>query len=99
MALAPGEGRKVIRMGIGHSNNTGRERIDVREAILEVLKDFGEMSTGGVYDELIMQGYAVGYEAMYGVLKKMAKRGLITKAAQKAKHGGKGVVLWKIADT
>lgn len=99
VALAPAEGRKVIRMGIGQYNKGAQEKSEVREAIVEVLTEFGQMSTTDLYEELIMQSHAVGYEALYGVLKKMAKRGLVSKTTRQAKHGGKGVALWQIVDT
>lgn len=99
VALAPAEGRKVIRMGIGQYNKGAQEKSEVREAIVEVLTEFGQMTTTCLFEELVMQGYVVGYEALYGVLKKMAKRGLILKTTQRAKHGGKGVALWQIVDT
>ncbi len=75
--LAATEGRQVIRVGLGHYNKGQQEKSEVREAIVEILTDFGAMTTVQLHEELVMQGHAVGYEAMYGVLKKMTRRNLL----------------------
>ncbi len=97
--LAATEGRQVIRVGLGHYNKGQQEKSEVREAIVEILTDFGAMTTVQLHEELVMQGHAVGYEAMYGVLKKMTRRNLLKMERQaRADNSGKGINLWRIVD-
>lgn len=99
VTLAPAEGRQVIRVGLGHYNKGQQEKSEVREAIVEILIDFGPMTTVQLHEELTLQGHAVGYEALYGVLKKMTRRSLLQMQRQARKDGsGKGINLWRIVE-
>ncbi len=97
VTLAPADGRKVIRVGLGHYNKGQQEKSEVRESIVEILVEFGDLTTVQLHEELILQGHAIGYESLYGVLKKMTKRNLLQMERQaRADNSGKGVNLWRI---
>ena len=99
VTLAPAEGRQVIRVGLGHYKKDKQEKSEVREAIVEILIEFGPMTTVQLHDELILQGQQIGYESLYDVLKKMTRRGLMQMQRQARPDGsGKGINLWRIAE-
>lgn len=88
------EGRQIIRMGIGQQKTRRTTGCGLREAIIEILTEFGEMSTGELYSELRMQSWPTHYESVYSILKKMERAGLIDHRLQQSAHGGKGVAIW-----
>ena len=97
--LAATEGRQVIRVGLGHYNKGQQEKSEVREAIVEILIDFGPMTTVQLHEELILQGHGISYESLYDVLKKMTRRNLLQMQRQARPDGsGKGINLWRIVD-
>lgn len=99
VTLAPVEGRQVIRVGLGHHKKGKQEKSEVREAIVEILIEFGPMTTVQLHDELILQGQQIGYESLYDVLKKMTRRSLLQMQRQARSDGsGKGINLWRIVD-
>lgn len=90
------EGRQIIRMGTGqHKEAEGRGR-EMREVIVEMLQEFGQLSTSELYDELSVEGFHVTYESLYSVLKKMNKKLILTKQIIDSTHGGKGIALWRL---
>lgn len=92
------EGRQVIRMGIGQQKSRRNTGCELREVIVEILTEFGEMSTGELYDELQMQKWTAHYESVYSILKKMEKAGVVARRLQQSAHGGKGVAIWQTVD-
>ena len=90
------EGRQIIRMGIGQQKNRRSTGTELREVILEILTEFGEMSTGQLFDELQMQSWEAHYDSVYSILKKMERAALIDRKMQKSAHGGKGIAIWCI---
>lgn len=90
------EGRQIVKMGIGQYQAKRTAGTDIREAITEILTEFGELSTGQLFDELQLQGWQVDYSSAYSILKKMEKHRLIIKRMQTSAHGGKGVAIWQM---
>ena len=94
--LVGAEGRQIIRMGTGqHKEAEGRGK-EMREVIVEMLQEYGQLSTSELYDELSVEGFHVTYESLYSVLKKMNKKAVLTKQIIDSMHGGKGIALWRL---
>ena len=97
--LAATEGRQVIRVGLGQYNKGMQEKLELRVAIVEILTEFGAMTTVQLHEELVTQGHGIGYEALYDVLKKMTRRNLLSMQRQARPDGsGKGINLWQIVE-
>ena len=94
--LPDAEGRQIVKMGIGQYQAKRTAGTDIREAIIEILTDFGELSTGQLFDELQLQGWQADYSSAYSILKKMEKHQVIIKRIQASAHGGKGVAIWQM---
>lgn len=90
------EGRQIVKMGIGQYQAKRTAGTDIREAITEILTEFGELSTGQLFDELQLQGWQADYSSAYSILKKMEKHQVIIKRIQASAHGGKGVAIWQM---
>lgn len=88
-------GRLVI--GIGMNGRTIKPiRTELRELIVEILEESGELSTQDLYDEVLVNGLEMTREALYSVCKKMLAKGQLQMRSVPREDGfGKGVSLWK----
>lgn len=93
--LAKAGGRLVI--GIGMNGRTTKPvRTELRELIVEILEESGELSTQDLYAEVQEHGVDMTREAVYSVCRKMAAKGLLEmRSVPRPNQFGKGLSLWK----
>jgi hypothetical protein len=93
--LAKAGGRLVI--GIGMNGRTTKPvRTELRELIVEILEESGELSTQDLYDEVSAAGMELTREALYSVCRKMLVKGqLQMRSVPRPNQFGKGLSLWK----
>lgn len=90
-------GRLVINMNM-NGRATKPVRTELRELILEILQDSGELSTQDLYDQVLLAGVAVTRESLYSVCKKMRIKGqLEMRNIPRPDRFGKGLSLWKVS--
>lgn len=98
VALPAAEGRRVIRMGVSTYKDDRTKGYLLRIEILETLAEHGQMTTAELVDELHASGRQIGYDSVYSVLKKMARKGQLQHHNEASAHGGKGVSVWQVAE-
>lgn len=96
-ALIPKQGgRLVINIGM-NGRSTKPVRTELRELIVEILQESGELSTQELYEEVSATGMEMTREALYSVCRKMAAKGqLQMRSVPRPDQFGKGLSLWKI---
>ena len=89
-------GRLVINIGM-NGRTTKPVRTELRELIVEILEDAGELSTQELYDQVLLSGIGLTRESLYSVCKKMRIKGqLEMRSIPRANGFGKGISLWKL---
>ena len=96
-AIPKGGGRLVINIGM-NGRTTNPVRTELRELIVEILEDAGELSTQELYDQVLLAGIGVTRESLYSVCKKMKGKGQLEMRNIPRPDGfGKGISLWKVS--
>lgn len=90
-------GRLVINIGM-NGRTTKPVRTELRELIVEILEDAGELSTQELYDQVLLSGIGLTRESLYSVCKKMKGKGQLEMRNIPRPDGfGKGISLWKVS--
>lgn len=94
--LAKANGRLVINMGL-NGKAAKLVRTDLRQLVLETLRDVGELSTQELYEHVSEADIETNKEALYSVLRKMLAKGQVQmRNVPRPDNFGKGLSLWKV---
>jgi hypothetical protein len=95
-AIPKAGGRLVINMGM-NGYMTKPIRTELRELIVELLTEVGELSTQDLHQQVLEAGVELSREALYSVCKKMKVKGqLQMRTVPRPDNFGKGISLWSV---